>query len=316
MPRSRNSNYLAEIFAVGNCVAVTGSVAALPARLHLVTPDRLGVATAYGSDTSITIEAIWDDCASSPAKEEAVRMSCRVIQKRWPGAALEVVVDVTNDWIEALGDDGFELTNVGTLRRKPGPFELVAEKSNRTFDVYDSVLDVHWNYVPSEVEAYQTLLSGQPLRVLDIGAGVGKNARVLAAAGHAVTALDASGWAVGRMKALIPDVEGVVASVTSLPFEAGTFDAVIDIGCLHCVPKRHRSTALREVARVLIPNGRLISRIFKPRDPDWIARQPFRVDNFGMSEREVRHLLSPFFSRVEWTLDDPNMHYLTAWTAP
>lgn len=306
--------HTAEIFAVGNHVATIGSVAVLPSCLLVVAPEQLGSVDIDGSEAHITIQTKWEENVPGAAKQEALRMSCRVVQKRWPNAAIDVIVDEGQDWAEALRADGFKRVTGDLLSRSSGPFALVGRKSDLTYNVYDSVLDVPWNYVPAETEAYQELLDGPPRRVLDIGAGVGKNARVLARAGHEVTSVDASAWAVGRMKNLMPSVNSAVASATSLPFEYGAFDVVLDIGCLHCVPNNDRVLVVKEIARVLASGGLIISRIFKPRSEEWILRQPFQADTFGMSETEVFELFEPSFSRPEWTRTDPNMHYLRAWS--
>ena len=90
---------------------------------------------------------------------------------------------------------------------------------------------------------------------------------------------------------------------------------MVDIGCLHSIPHERRAVAAKELARVLTPQGRLISRIFKPRDAQWVARQPFKVDQFGMTEAEVLEVLRPAFAKIVWTKFDENMHFLTAWPA-
>jgi ubiquinone/menaquinone biosynthesis C-methylase UbiE len=48
----------------------------------------------------------------------------------------------------------------------------------------------------------------------------------------------------------------IAASAVEIPFGAGTFDAVLCIEMLQCVPES--DTAVREMARVLKPGGRLV----------------------------------------------------------
>ena len=52
----------------------------------------------------------------------------------------------------------------------------------------------------------------------------------------------------------------VQADVTELPFTAGSFDAALDRGCLHYLPRDARARYATEVARVLRPGGRFLLR--------------------------------------------------------
>ena len=57
-----------------------------------------------------------------------------------------------------------------------------------------------------------------------------------------------------------PEDNAVQASVLDLPFEAGTFDYVYSIGCLHHTGDIARS--VREVHRVLVPGGRAVVMLY------------------------------------------------------
>jgi ubiquinone/menaquinone biosynthesis C-methylase UbiE len=49
-----------------------------------------------------------------------------------------------------------------------------------------------------------------------------------------------------------------VAGVEALPFSEATFDVVLSTTVFHCLPDRARPLCIREMARVLKPNGRLL----------------------------------------------------------
>ncbi len=92
-----------------------------------------------------------------------------------------------------------------------------------------------------------------PADVLDLGCGIGSDAVALAAAGHRVTAIDASPAMVERARA-----RGVAAEVLSLDAAGARFgacfDAVIsDFGVLNCLPSL--APLSRTLSSVLRPGG-------------------------------------------------------------
>jgi SAM-dependent methyltransferase len=89
-------------------------------------------------------------------------------------------------------------------------------------------------------------------RVLEIGGGTGLQARELAERGFVMTSVDiaASMYAEDRVFPVI-DYDG-----RTLPFETGTFDAVLSSNVLEHV--RDLPGMEREIARVLAPGGRCV----------------------------------------------------------
>ncbi|MER6173025.1 methyltransferase domain-containing protein [Streptosporangium sp. NPDC001681] len=99
--------------------------------------------------------------------------------------------------------------------------------------------------------------------VLDLGCGTGKPAvRLAKTTGARVVGISVSTEDVAQATALA-QAEGVadlvdfrVADAMDLPFEAGSFDAVLALGSiLHILDRTH---VLKQVARVLRPGGRLV----------------------------------------------------------
>lgn len=106
------------------------------------------------------------------------------------------------------------------------------------------------------LERHPTLRQG---RLLEIGCGNGQMTLRLARAGYAMSGLDISpaaiAWACDDAEREDPTVRFHVGSVLSLPFADGTFDAVVDGNCLHCIVGSDRTVVLAEVRRVLTRGG-------------------------------------------------------------
>lgn len=97
-------------------------------------------------------------------------------------------------------------------------------------------------------------------RALDAGCGTGIYALALAKKGLNVIGIDSSpemlGLARSKAAAQHVNVEFAEASVQRLPFSDNEFDLVVTIGVLCFV--NARSTALKEMRRVLKPGGRIV----------------------------------------------------------
>ncbi len=100
----------------------------------------------------------------------------------------------------------------------------------------------------------------QGLRVLDVGTGDAAYAIAAAQRGAAVTGIDVDRRMLATARARA-EAAGVSVSlqegrVEELPFEDGAFDVVLAVTVLCVVPDA--PTAVREMARVLAPGGRLV----------------------------------------------------------
>jgi SAM-dependent methyltransferase len=113
----------------------------------------------------------------------------------------------------------------------------------------------------------RVLLSADPgPAVLNVGAGQGTFSRLLEERGFDVTSVDPSPQAVELLGAR---VHGPVlaASIESLPFESGSFDAAVLGEVLEHV--EDDLAGLREVARVVRPDGPVAISV--PANPDWFG---------------------------------------------
>ena len=93
-------------------------------------------------------------------------------------------------------------------------------------------------------------------RVLDVGCGIGDVVRMLSRRGMRVTGVDIAEHSLRIARSASQQGDYVVASADRLPFEDGTFDALVSIEVLEHLPDDH--AAATEMARVLKPNGLLV----------------------------------------------------------
>jgi len=98
----------------------------------------------------------------------------------------------------------------------------------------------------------------RPLRIVDCGSGTGRNLDWLDAYGFAVgVERSATGLAIGRARGRRL-VQGTVAQ---LPFADARFDVATSFDVLYCLDDEVERAAIREMARVLKPNGVLLVNV-------------------------------------------------------
>jgi SAM-dependent methyltransferase len=110
---------------------------------------------------------------------------------------------------------------------------------------------------PALLDHLARLIGARPgLPVLDGGCGLGGPMAWLAREhGCSVVGVDLMASAVRGARRLFPSCDVLVASLTSLPFAGGAFQAAWALGSLSTIPDLEM--AARELRRVLAPGGRL-----------------------------------------------------------
>jgi demethylmenaquinone methyltransferase / 2-methoxy-6-polyprenyl-1,4-benzoquinol methylase len=144
-------------------------------------------------------------------------------------------------------------------------FDGVAAKYDRTNSILSFAQDRGWR---RETRTALGLRAGE--LVLDIGAGTGVSTEELARSGAYAVGADLSLGMLRVGRATRPQVPLVAADALALPFADEAFDAVtISLALRNIVDP---DAALREMARVTKPGGRLVVCEFS--HPTWA---PFRV---------------------------------------
>jgi SAM-dependent methyltransferase len=134
-------------------------------------------------------------------------------------------------------------------------------------------------------------------KVLDVASGVGYGARILLTEGQAlsVTGLDNCGDAVeyAREHYSAPGAGFVLGDCHCMPFEAGTFDAVVSLETLEHVIDHQ--LFVREIIRVLRRGGTLVMSTPNKR---YDSKNPFHHSRFSL--KDFQGLLEPLFGQVEY----------------
>ncbi len=159
---------------------------------------------------------------------------------------------------------------------------------------------------PYPAEAIDWLLPPGAARVLDVGAGTGKLTRELAARGLDVVAVEPLPGMREQLARAVPGVPVHSGTAEHIPLPDGSVDAVLAAQAWHWVDQ---ARAVPEVARVLVPGGRL-GLVWNMRDDraDWVAQlsQILHDPGEGDGSRGGAVALGPPFGPVqhrtiEWT---------------
>jgi SAM-dependent methyltransferase len=117
-------------------------------------------------------------------------------------------------------------------------------------------------------------INWQGQRILEIGLGQGAEAEQIIRRGARWSGVDLTPESVARVSMrlhlrALPYERLECASGLALPFPDNSFDIVFSHGVLHHIPDV--KTAQREIARVLVPNGKLIAMLYARRSLNYLV---------------------------------------------
>lgn len=149
----------------------------------------------------------------------------------------------------------------------------------------------------------------RPCKTVDLGCGTGNYAIYLAGQGFDVTGIDVSPTAItiAQKRAeekgvhctfLVADVLGNLEELS------GSFAFAYDWELLHHLFPEQRITYVRNVHRLLAPNGKYLSVCFSEQDPQFGGSGKYRktpIDTvlYFSSESELKELFTPYFSIID-----------------
>jgi SAM-dependent methyltransferase len=119
--------------------------------------------------------------------------------------------------------------------------------------------DSYWRY---HRDQFIRLLPPPRRRTVDVGCGEGRLTRHLKELGHDVIGIDASPSLVAAAREADSSMRLLLADATSIPLEDKCADLAVAFMSLHDVDAM--PTAVKEVARILVPGGRLCLAIVHP----------------------------------------------------
>jgi ubiquinone/menaquinone biosynthesis C-methylase UbiE len=131
-----------------------------------------------------------------------------------------------------------------------------------------------WGRYPQEdvvrfiARSFYAVPDRSAVRILEVGCGPGSGASwFVAREGFTLCGIDGSETAIEKARRRF-DAEGlrgefVQGDIARLPWPEASFDAVLDVGCLGCNSEAETREIVREIHRVLKPDGRHFSFTMK-----------------------------------------------------
>jgi len=140
--------------------------------------------------------------------------------------------------------------------------------------------DAKWLVPEAEVLDWAATLA-PGVRILDLGAGVGRHALALAQRGFAVAAVDAAADGLARLESAARDhrvaIPAQVAPMTALPYADAAFDHVLSWNVIYHGDEAVVRRTIAEIARVLRPGGTFLGTMLSARRiPVETAKAPGR----------------------------------------
>lgn len=130
--------------------------------------------------------------------------------------------------------------------------------------------------------------------VLELGCGDGKTLAGMPG-GWKIAALDVSLQALRLTRRVLPDIRLILADARLLPFREESFDAVFAFHVTGHLCQQGREALAREVARVLVPGGKLFFREFETEDMRMGQGEEVEAATF----RRGAGVLTHYFTEVE-----------------
>lgn len=180
---------------------------------------------------------------------------------------------------------------------------------NKEASIYDSILTPKY-FHRVEIDSCLDKLNPQKRElILDAGCGTGRFSQELTTKGCRVIAIDYSIESLKickeRCKNLDPEPIIIKADISDLPLKPEIIDKIISIGVFQHIPtQRCRINSLREMKRVLKPDGRLVITGYNYDLPSRVVRDKSgyhagKIYYYKYSYSELKKTLFTVFNKVE-----------------
>ena len=177
-------------------------------------------------------------------------------------------------------------------------FKEYWDETHKKYSMGKIVYD-HW------LDEYKDILDNCKTKVLDLGCGEGNDTLYLTERGFKVIACDYSEIALNHVKQELANVETIQLDISeSLPFKENTFDLIIADLSLHYFDEKTTIEIMKEIKRILKPNGHLLARVNSTQDLNYGAGQGKKLEeNYYFVEGYNKRFFSiedaeKFFSHI------------------
>jgi SAM-dependent methyltransferase len=153
--------------------------------------------------------------------------------------------------------------------------EMYSEKISRALSPWGQEQEFYTRCkVPLLREAFDAARTGQPLRVLDIGCGVGLIHSYLAPSVDELHGVDVSQQSISLARRRNPSVHYLTHQGDALPYPDDSFDCAYAICVLHHVPPGQWQGFISDMIRVVRPDGVVLIIEHNPLNPatQWVVR--------------------------------------------
>lgn len=165
--------------------------------------------------------------------------------------------------------------------------------------------DHQWgSYPPEELVRFVARNFGgrnprHDVHLLEVGCGPGANICFMAREGYTVSGIDGSQVAIDRAKQRLAK-ENLTANlhvgdVMRLPFADASVDGVMDIECIYANSVEDTKEILKEIKRVLKPNGLFFSKTFMAGMSENVLKQGYGLIRYT-TEEDIQSLYGAFFT--------------------
>jgi ubiquinone/menaquinone biosynthesis C-methylase UbiE len=169
----------------------------------------------------------------------------------------------------------------------------VAFVYNKIAQEFSNKRSYQWSWITEYVNNIKSISESTKINMLDIGCGSGRNIKAYMDENTIIKGIDLS-----RVFVEICTTQGmnvVLGDMILLPFDNDEFDHIMSIASFHHLEtEKDRVEALKEMWRVLKPNGTAIMSVWSKTQPEKTKRT---FDSYGVQMVSWRSLNGEEFSR-------------------